>query len=216
MNSANKAPNEVDRNNVNTESAYLVSGELLRSLIGERTKRSPFQWLRHPLLLVILSGIFGAWLTNYYVTKQQESARRQSFLDGINNARMPKLGEVWEQLDSDELKINELLEGQNDVKDGKKRLTLDDRVEQITTLIRNDQVIAGKYRFWLGEDLYRKTEGYLDASIEYAVKKIGSPPETDLSGLLKRREAAKQDIIQIRELFLQGEAGPPVNTERRW
>lgn len=199
----NRSADDAD---LNPESAYIVSGELLRSLINNQKKSSRLQrFLTHPLLLVIVSGAIGAGLTDYYVSRQQKGTRSQSFLDGINNARVPKIGEVWEQLDVDELAINELLEGRSGRAEGKNNSPPDDRIERITKLIKNDQILASKYRFWLGEDLYRKTEGYLDLSIDYALKKIGSPAGTDLTALLKKRDAAKQDILQIRKLFLQGE-----------
>lgn len=208
-----QAPPTANTNSLQTERPRISLTEGLRTLIDavvkERKPSKLHRFLAHPLLVVLASALAGGALTYYYTNKQNDAARRQSFLDGINSTRVPKLGEVWEQLDSDELKISQLLddatsgEASSEVKNAK--------VAEINKLFDSDRLLTSKYRFWLGEDLYRKTEEYLDTSAAYALKRIGSPAETDLSQLLKKRDAAKEDVLTIRKLFLEGESRPEAN-----
>jgi hypothetical protein len=195
----------------------LITEEVLRSrvraLIKAPPKRSRLEVIStNPTVAVVLgfvlTGIIGGFLAYYYAHQQQESAARRSFSDEINRTRVQKLGEVWELLDQDEFLINDILE--------KKRLEASDgdsaannkRIDEIIGLIHRDQSLVNKYRYWLGEDLFQKTMAYLNLNIEYAVKNIGSTPGADLTDLLQRRDAARQDILQLRSLFLEGEPHP--------
>jgi hypothetical protein len=138
--------------------------------------------------------------------QQEELARRQSFSDEINRIRVQKLGEVWQKLDEDEFAINRLLDDSNTFEGPNQDSSLKTkRVEDITGLIYNDQAMTSKYRFWLGEDLFHKTTGYLNMNVTYALNKLAGPPGADLSELIKKRDEAKQDILKIRTLFLEGE-----------
>lgn len=164
----------------------------------------------NPLALVVvgflLSTIPGGLLTFYYGSLQQEIAARRSFSDEVNKIRLPKLGEVWERLDEDEFTINRLLRTSEVpyADPGSK----DKIVEEIRKLIGEDKALVSKHRFWLGEGLFRKTSDYLDMSIDYAVKKITAPPGTDLSELIRKRDNAKEDILKVRQMFLEGEPSP--------
>jgi hypothetical protein len=198
-----------------------VTERIINMLIDKLEDRGKTRRLRdvfaHPLIVVLAGAVVGGVLTHYYTKaqkdiefeqalKQQEIARRQSLLDGMNNVRVPKLGDVWEKLDADDLRINQLLDESTSVKASNDPSVKSKNIDEIIKIIRDDRALVGENRFWLGNSLYEKTERYIDATAEYALKRIGSPHETDLTALLKKREAAKQDILQIRELFLEGES----------
>ena len=158
------------------------------------------------MLAFVLTG--GGFLAYYYGQRQQEWAARRSFSDEINKTRVQKLGEVWEQLDEDAFVINNILE-ESRLEGPNRDPTLNDkRIDEITKLIHRDQSIAHKYRFWLGENLFTTTMSYLNTTIDYSVKRISSKPGTDLTELNKTRDAARQDILQIRQLLLAGEPNP--------
>jgi hypothetical protein len=202
-----------------SEDSSVITDEVLRhrirSLMNEKSKPSKLQTIStNPLVSVVvgfvLTALVGGALTYYYGRQQQELAARRSFSDEINRTRVQKLGEVWEQLDEDEFVINDLLEESRlEAPNSDSEANNDKRIDGITKLIRRDQAMASKYRYWLGEDLFRKTSEYLDKNIEYTLKKLGSKRGADLSELVKTRDAAKQDVLQLRSLFLQGEPNPP-------
>lgn len=202
-----------------SDDSSVITDEVLRhrirSLMNEKSKPSKLQTIStNPLASVVvgfvLTAIVGGALTYYYGRQQQELAARRSFSDEINRIRVQKLGEVWERLDEDEFVINDLLEESRlEAPNSDSDANNDRRIEDITKLIRRDQAMASKYRYWLGEDLFRKTSEYLDKNIDYALKKLGAKRGADLSELVKKRDAAKQDVLQLRSLFLQGEPNPP-------
>lgn len=197
---------------------YVITEEGVRVLIDKLAAPTPkrsrlYFFLAHPLVLVLAGSIAGAALTYYYTNKQkdleygrarehQEVTRRQSVLDGINNSRVPKLGELWERLDADDVLINRLLEERQETNLGENNK----KIDQIIAILRDDRVLVSKNRFWLGEDLFTKTDGYLDSSIQMCLDSIDSPAGGNLSKLRKRKDAARQDIIKIRDLFLEGES----------
>jgi len=188
----------------------------IHTLADEKSKSSKGQGVStQPVALLVvgflLSAIPGGFLTFYYGRLQQELTAKRTFSDEVNKIRVQKLGEVWEKLDEDEFVVNRLLdesifEAQNEDSSSNNK-----RADKIIQLIHNDQAMASKYRFWLGENLFHKTTEYLNKNIEYAQNKIGARPGTDLSELTKTRNAAKQDILQIRSLFLGGEPGAQTN-----
>jgi hypothetical protein len=185
----------------------------IRMLTDEKSTSSKGQGIStNPLALVVvgflLSTIPGGFFTFYYGRLLQELAARRSFSDEVNKIRVQKLGEVWEQLDKDEFAINRLLDDRAFEGANKDSSSNNQRVDDVRRLINDDQAMASKYRFWLGEDMFHKTTGYLDLSVKYALNKLIAPRGTDLSELIKQRDAAKQDIVQIRSLFLEGEPSP--------
>jgi hypothetical protein len=203
---------------VKPEAPYVLTGDAVRALIGEKPKQSKLQALStHPLALVVISGAIGVGLTQFYTyrlrnldytrsVEQQELVRRQNFSDEVNKLRIQKFGEVWEELDEHEHETDRLLDDSGpggspeEVADSKSK-----KVEYITSIIRGDQAMVSRNRFWLGEDLCDKTIGYLDMNVKYAVNKIFASRTTDLSELIEKRKNAKQDILKIRKLFLEGE-----------
>lgn len=199
------------------DTSTLITEEVLRSrirkLIDPPTKRSRLETIStNPSVAVVLgfvlTGIIGGFLTYYYGRQQQELAARRSFSDEINKTRVQKLGEVWGQLDEDEFLINNILEESRLQGPNTDSAVKDKRVDEITRLINRDQSIANKYRFWLDENLFETTMAYLNVNIEYSVKKISAKPGTDLTELSRRRDAARQDILQLRRLILAGEFDP--------
>lgn len=194
------------------DGSYVIPGEILRELIEKQPTHSIFYTLStNPLLVVVVGGLIGGVLTGYYtleqkqiehnrIIQQQELARQQIFSDEVNKLRLQKLGEVWEQLDEDEFAINRLLDDGR-FKPNKESSSKTKRMQDITILIHNDQAMVSRYRYWLGEDLFQKTTGYLNMSINYALNKLGSPLGTDLSELMKKRDDAKQDILKIRQVL---------------
>jgi len=194
--------------------------QALRDLIDEKSK--PSKWhaiLAHPLVVVLAGGLVGGVLTHYYTYRQkdvdynrsllqQEITRRQSFSDELNKTRVQKLGELWGRLDEDEFTINRLLDESAFEGPNEDSISKDKRVDQIHRLIHDDQVMATRCRFWLGEELFQKTTAYLDMNVKYALNKLMTPSGTDLIDVMKKRDDAKQDILKIRNTFLTGESSP--------
>lgn len=201
--------------------SYVINESAVKILIeklADRPKPRPIrEFFAQPLVVMLIGSLVVATLTHYYTKtlkdleydrqiSQQNIARRQSLLDGINNVRVPKLGEVWERLDADELRIDQLLDDSTSGKASNNFVLKDQNMDEIMRIIRDDRALVGKSRFWLGDSLYEKTHQYIDVTAKYALKKLGSPPETDLSDLVEKRASAKQDILKIRALFLEGES----------
>jgi hypothetical protein len=189
-----------------------VLRDRIRGIVNEKPKVSRFQSISHnPLASVVigflLSGLLGASLTIYYSQKQQELAARRSFSDELNKIRIQKFGEVWERIDEDELAIDSLLEETSE-ETSKDSDSKDRKVDEIRKLIHADRAIVSKNRFWLGEGTYEKARGYLDKSVHYALNHLMASRGTDVSELKRQREDAKQNILEIRSLFLEGESSP--------
>lgn len=212
--------NVAEGESVNPYVSLVVSDEVLRhrirTLIDEKVKPSKFQSIStHPLLIVVVSFILsifiGGFLTHYYSLKQmelensrniqqQELARQRSFSDELNKIRIQKIGEVWEQLDKTEVDLDSLLDRANNGTNSNRK-----DVDSIISLVKGDLAIINKNRFWLGEQTYNQIKDYLDINGRYALDKLLGQPGIDLSDSLKKREQAKQDILQIRRMFLKGE-----------
>jgi hypothetical protein len=200
---------------------YVLTGDALRALMDEQSK-SRFSWLQmlsnNALIVVFFSGLIGGALTYYYTQRQKnvdyarsvqqlELARQRSFSDEVNKLRIQKFGEVWQQLDEHEFAIDGLLDDLSFEEVSKDPNANNKRVDEITKLIHEDKAMTSRNRFWLGEELYNKTMEYLDMNVKYALNKRVFRRATDLSELIKKRQGAKQDILEIRRLFLEGEIG---------
>lgn len=183
---------------------------LIRILIDERPKPSKLQSILTSTLFsvivgFVLTGIFGTYLTYYYSKQQQELAARRGFSDELNRIRIQRFGEVWERIDENELAIDNLLDDSLLEKRSPNDLSAsDERANKIRHLIQDDLAIISKNRFWLGEKNYQKTRAYLDINIKYALNKllVLSP---DVTEIIQKREQAKQDIIDMRSMFLAGD-----------
>jgi hypothetical protein len=185
----------------------------IRAVLDEKPKRSRIEAIStNPLVAVLLGSVLtvivGGFLTSRYAREQQDLAARRSFSDEINKTKVQKLAEVWEQLDSDELVINNILEERRLKWPDKDPAVNNERLVEINKRISNDQSIATKYRFWLGESMYKTTMRYLDASIDYAINNLTSKPGADLSEFKKKRDAARQEMLQFRSALLAGEPNP--------
>jgi hypothetical protein len=215
-NTARSQSSEEHDNAVKPDVAYLITQEALRALIDEKNKRSTLHAiLAEPLVVVLAGGLMAGVLTHYYTYRQkdvdynrsliqQELTRRQSFSDELNKTRVQKLGELWGRLDEDEFTINRLLD-ESAFEDS---ISKDKSADQVRRLIQDDQVMATRCRFWLGEELFQKTTAYLDMNVKYALNKLMTPSGTDLIDVMKKRDDAKQDILKIRNTFLTGESNP--------
>jgi hypothetical protein len=218
-----KDSNVEDQKPVKPDALYVLTGEALRALIEEKSK-SKSSWFQtfsnNALVVVFFSGLMGGALTYFYTQRQknldyarsvqqQQLARRQSFSDEVNKLRIQKFGEVWEQLDEHEFAIDMLLDDRwFEIDPDRDAASNNKMVDDIRKLIHEDQTMASRNRFWLGEDLYNKTMEYLDMNVQYALNKRMAKRGTNLSDLIKKRKNAKQDILDIRRLFLEGEPGP--------
>jgi hypothetical protein len=177
--------------------------QILIDRIAEEHKRSKvYSSLVYPLILVVVGSLGGTAITYIYTNRQQEITRRHSLLDGINNSRLPKLGDLWERLDADDIVINELLEETTDT--AGKKVDRSAKVHQIVEILQNDRRIAARNRFWLGEFLFNKTDEYLDRTVQICLNSV-TDPNADLTELRKKKDTARQDVIKLRDLFLEGD-----------
>ena len=206
-----------DRQLMRPDVSSLITDELLRhrirTLMEEKPKPSRVQrLLTHQLFLTVvgflLTGLIGGLLTYYYTLKQkdldyhralqqQELASQRSFSDELNKIRIQKIGEVWEQVDRNEVLLDNLLEQANksSTSDNQKNQSVD----AINNLIQEDRIILNKNRFWLGEQNYNRFQNYLDKNVRIALNMLLARPGTDFSEIIEERKNAKQDILQIRE-----------------
>jgi len=202
---------------ISPDVSAVISDEVLRqrirTLIEEKTKAARLQrFLTHPLVIAavsfILTGVVGGVLTYYYSLKQkdldhlrtiqqQEIASRRSFSDELNKVRVQKIGEVWEQVDKNEVLIDDLLKKANKSSNSDNQKT--QNVDAINSLIQEDRVIINKNRFWLGEQNYNRFQDYLDKNVRIALNMLLARQGTDFSELIEERKHVKQDILQIRE-----------------
>ncbi|MCA1568272.1 MAG: hypothetical protein LC803_22035 [Acidobacteria bacterium] len=189
-------------------------GNRIRTL-EEKASSSRVQSIStNPLVLLImgflLSGIVGGLLTHYHSIRQQELARVRSFSDELNKLRVQKIGEVWETVDKTEADVDVILDKVNKAPGpGTNNANTGEDVDNIIRLLREQNVVINKNRFWLGEPVYSRIKEYLDINGRYALDKLIGHSGIDLTETLKKREQAKQDIIQIRNMFLKGE---PIST----
>jgi hypothetical protein len=206
-----------DRPLARPDVSSLVADEVLRhrirTLIEEKPKPSRVQrLLTHQLFLTVagflLTGLIGGLLTYYYTLKQkdldyhraiqqQELVSQRSFSDELNKIRIQKIGEVWEQVDKNEVLLDNLLElvNKSSISDNQKN----QNVDAINNLIQEDRVLLNKNRFWLGEQNYNRFQNYLDKNVRIALNMLLARPGTDFSEIIEERKNAKQDILQIRE-----------------
>lgn len=207
---------------VDLDDSSVIARELLKlidKLTEEKPKPSKTQrFFTHPLVIVIIGFILsvplGGYFTSIYTRKQmeleksrdiqqQELVRQRSFSDELNKIRIQKIGEVWEQIDKNEVDIDDLLERTNKASDSNQK-----DFDTIYRLVKEDVSIIDKNRFWLGDQTANRIKNYLKINSSYALDKLLGPPGIDLSETVKKREQAKQDILQIRNMFLKGEPEP--------
>lgn len=213
---------EIDRNSnipnpTTSGSSAAIDDEIIRSriraLMDQKPKRSQIEAIStNPLVAVLLGSVLtvivGGYLTSRFAKEQQDLATRRSFSAEIAKTRVQKMAEVWEQLDSDELIINNILEERRLKGYEEDPAVNNERLAEIRKRIRSDQSIATKYRFWLGEYIYKTTMVYLDASIDYAAMNISSKPGADLNEFIKKRDAARDEFLKFRSKLLAGEPNP--------
>ncbi|HJQ31044.1 MAG TPA: hypothetical protein VJ866_02635 [Pyrinomonadaceae bacterium] len=200
-----EAPAE-DQQPIPPDVSALISDEVLRhrvrSFIEPKPTPSWFQRLINSQVFLtflgfLLTGVIGGALTYFYTAKQQELTSQRSFSDELNKIRIQKIGEVWEQVDKNEVLLDaQLLEATKEsVSDAK----INQNVDAIKNLIQEDRVIINKNRFWLGEGNYQKLQEYLDKNVNMTLNMLLARPGTDFSEIIEERKRAKQDILQIRE-----------------
>ncbi len=193
--------------------------KLITKLTEDKPEPSKTQkFSTHPLTIVgvsfLLSVPLGGFITYLYTVKQmelekhrdthqQELVRQRSFSDELNKIRIQKIGEVWEQIDKNEVEIDDLLDRTNKPSDSNQK-----DFDNIVKLVKEDVSMIDRNRFWLGEQTSNRLKKYLSINSSYALDKLLGPPGIDLSDTIKRREEAKQDILQIRSMFLKGEPEP--------
>ncbi len=194
------------------EVSSVITDELLRERIRALTGEKPEphrlkRLLNHSLFAILVSFILavpvGGFLTYLYARWQQEEASRRSFSDELNKVRVQKIGEVWEQLDKNEVTLDDLLKKSNSTPGSNKEL-----FDKIETLIDENRVVVNKNRFWLGKQCYDKINNYLSATRPIVADMLVGPPGVDVGELRAKREQAKQDIERIRNMFLTGEQEP--------
>jgi hypothetical protein len=205
---------------VNPDCLPVITDEVLRHrvrmLLDEKPRPSTAQSLfSHPLLIVVvgfaLTGLVGGYLTNNYSLhqkslehqrslQQQELARQQSFSDELNKIRIQKIGVVWELIDKNEVALDGLLNKANRASGSNK-----EDFAQISKIIDEDIAFINANRFWLGEKVYNKLKDYLDITGRYVFDMLLGQPGIDLSETARKREQAKQDVLNVRIMFLKGE-----------
>jgi hypothetical protein len=164
--------------------------------------------LAFPLLLVVATGIVGAYLTDRYTRRQKDVdharseqqlllASQRSFSDELNKQRIPKIGEVWERIDSNEVLLDNLWDKADKASDSNNQ-----NVEAINALIQEDRVITNKNRFWLGQQHYNEIQSYLDKNVQLALNMLLARPGADLGAIVEERKNLKKDIITIKESML--------------
>lgn len=136
----------------------------------------------------------------------QELVRERSFSDELNKMRIQRIGEVWETIDKTEADLDDILDRAN--RESSLELfnpKTNEYVDRIISLVRDEKTTIAKNRFWLGDRIYNQIRVYLDINGKYTIDKLIGKSGVDLSDIVKRREMAKQDITQIRSMFLSGE-----------
>lgn len=211
--------NASDDKPVESDVSYIINEEALRTLIAkvcEASKPSQiYGWLAHPLLVVAIGGVIaaiaGAIVTGYYISRQKDidDARsqqqlkltsRRSFFDELNKIRIQKIGDMWEQINANEVVIDRLFK--DSAKSSSSKDQRKDNVNAIKSLIEEDRMTMNKNGFWLAEHNYNEVKEYFDTNVELALNVLLASPGTDLSDILEKREKAKQNILQIRQRML--------------
>lgn len=196
------------------ETTYVITDELLRALIDNKAKSSKFLTrLGHPLVVVLASALAVTFLTQLYTNQQKDIdynrsiqllklTSQRSFFDELNKVRIQKIGEMWEQIDINEVTIDSLLEKPKKSSNSDKENPNYVNAMNLKSLIQEDKVIINKNRFWLGEKNYTKVYEYFDKNSELALNILLARPGTDVSEIIASREQAKQDIFQTRKNML--------------
>ncbi|HMG74999.1 MAG TPA: hypothetical protein VK582_15970 [Pyrinomonadaceae bacterium] len=208
-----------DGNPIDSNASSVITDEVIRhrirTLIDQKPKPSTLRTIStHPLLVVVVGGFMGVLLTHYYtsqqkdleynrVIQQQELARQESFSDEVNKIRVQKLGEVWEEIDKNEVTLDGLLDRANKTSGSNKK-----DFDEIDKLINQDLLIINENRFWLGQSTHHQLKDYMDKTGRYALDMLLGPPGIDLNEALEKREQAKQNIVHLRIMFLKGEPEP--------
>jgi hypothetical protein len=187
---------------VNVDVRSVISDEVLRyrirTLIKEEPRASVLKrFLNHPLFIGLIIAALGGLLTYYYSVKQQELASQRSFSDELNKIQIQKIGEVWEQIDKNEILLDDLLDKANKTSNSNNQNN--QNVDAINNLIQEDRIVVNKNRFWLGEQNYNRLQDYLDKNVRIALNILLARPGTDFKEIIEDRKHAKQDILQIRE-----------------
>lgn len=196
---------------INPEVLSTVTDEVLRArirkLIEEKPKPTRFERLSNNNLIVAvtvaiisfaLTYIVGGLLTNHYSNKQQELARQRSYSDELNKTRIQKFGDVWEQINENEVILDGLLNKANRTPGSNK-----EDFDKINQLIDEDIAVINKNRLWLGKVTYNQLREYVDKTGRYSLNMLLSQPGTSVNR--QEREQAKQEIIEAWNLFLKGE-----------
>jgi hypothetical protein len=204
---------------VKSDVSYLITEAALQTLIAKICEASRpsrlYTHLAHPLLVVVAGGaiaaIIGAVFTHYYTLKQKEwdnerskeqlkLTSRRSFFDELNKIRIQKIGEMWEQIDKNEVVIDSLFK--DSVKSSTSKDQRNKNVNAINSLIQEDRVTMNRNRFWLAEQNYNRVKEYFDKNVQFGLNVLLASPGTELSDIIEKREHAKQDILQIRQSML--------------
>jgi len=176
----------------------------------EKSSRSRIQsFSNNGLVVVIASGLIVTFLTNRYALRLKDvdydraskMAREQSLSEELNKIRMHKIGEVWEQIDENEVALDNLF-NQVTTAPGPNKT----RFTQTNQVITKDIVVINRNRFWLGEAAYDQLLTYLKISSEILQVSFLGKPGMDLSKIREKREAAKQDINKMRNMFSNAES----------
>jgi len=127
----------------------------------------------------VLTGVVGTIITNHYAAKQKELDRSRSFTDKLNEARVGKIVEVWEQLSLHEAAANRFVEDAAEIDkiqhdtaqlkppkgDPAARALADRTTQDMKSMVELDDAVrdlSDKNRIWLGEEAYKKIHEYLD------------------------------------------------------
>jgi hypothetical protein len=184
-----------------------VLRDRIRKLIEEKPKPTRFERLSNNNLIVAvtvaiigfaLTGLVGGLLTNHYTNKQQELARQRSYSDELNRTRIQKFGEVWEQINKNEVVLDGLLNKANRTPGSN-----NEDFNKINQLIDEDIAVINKNRLWLGKETYDQLREYVEKTGDYSLNMLHSKPGTNVSR--QEREQVKQGIIEAWNLFLKGE-----------
>lgn len=214
--SGDEGPSGEDRQTAYPDPAFLITDEVLRHRIRSLIEEKPapswlHRFLNHQLFLTaigfLLTGVIGGFLTYYYGVKQkdldyhralqqQELASQRSFSDELNKMQVQRIGEVWEQVDKNEVLLDDLLEKADKAANAEQK---NQAVDAINNLIQEDRIVINKNRFWIGEQYYNRFQDYLDKNVRIALNVLLAHPGTDFSGIIGERKRVKQDILQIRE-----------------
>lgn len=125
----------------------------------------------------------------------------RAFAAETNRIRIQKIGEVWEEIDRTESKVDTISE-QLGKSRGRPAAEVQQEIKNIRDLISAQGAVINKNRFWLGEEIYNQIREYLEIQGTYTVDRLLGKPEDLLSEAKKKRGQAKQNILEIRRSML--------------